>query len=195
MKNWLYQKDGIQSYHLQTVYSHLDQLSVFLLSGLLTAKLLILIYLERLAAEKQMLVYIFEPKDIDWEKELIRGTTIHGGEGLYPFPAVIYDRLIIVKNQKDFIDEVRFKLQSVYHIPFINPIKLSILTSNKWDTHKLLAQEFNKFLPDTRLLKQQSDHKRNAGSIWRSIFKTYRRNKKQGNHSDYPQANRNLLDQ
>jgi hypothetical protein len=116
--------------------------------------------LTRLAHEKQMLIYIFEPKDIDWEKELIKGTSMRGGgEDLYPFPAVIYDRLILAKNQKEFIDEVRFKLQSIYHIPFINPVKLSLLTSNKWDTHKLLLDDFKSYLPDTRQLKQNSDIK------------------------------------
>ncbi|WP_318505552.1 putative amidoligase domain-containing protein [Bacillus sp. T3] len=107
-------------------------------------------HLERLATDKQMLIYMFEPKDIDWEKQMIKGETSYG-EGLFPFPAVIYDRLVTGKNQK--VDEIRAKLQYSCHIPFINPTKLSILTRNKWETHQLLINEYEQYLPKTCLLE------------------------------------------
>ncbi|MGJ7918949.1 putative amidoligase domain-containing protein [Neobacillus sp. LXY-4] len=112
-------------------------------------------HIERLAAEKQMLVYVFEPQDINWDQQIIKGTTI-SGDGIFPFPAVIYDRLFSTKKNP-LIDEVRTKLQSVYKIPFINPTKLSILTGNKWETHKLLVQDHEEVLPDSCLLNHTSD--------------------------------------
>lgn len=112
-------------------------------------------HLERLATEKQMLVYVFQPEDIDWDQQVIKGETIHG-EGFFPFPAVIYDRFVTGKKNSK-IDEVRARLQYVCHIPFINPTTLSILTKNKWETHKLLIQEHEKYLPNTCLLEQPAD--------------------------------------
>ena len=113
-------------------------------------------HLGRLATERQMLIYVFEPKDIDWDQQLIKGTTING-DGIFPFPTVIYDRLIVTSLKRDAVDDVRVKLQSVYHIPFINPVKLSLLTRNKWETQKLLENEHGRYLPDARLLQQVTD--------------------------------------
>ncbi|WP_147535605.1 putative amidoligase domain-containing protein [Bacillus marasmi] len=112
-------------------------------------------HIERLATEKQMLVYVFEPKDIDWNQQIIKGETSKG-QGIFPFPAVIYDRLVVGKKDP-IIDRIRAKLQHVYHIPFINPTKLSILTRNKWETHKLLYEKHEKILPDACLLQDTGD--------------------------------------
>lgn len=112
-------------------------------------------HIERLAAEKQMLIYVFEPKDIDWEQQIIKGETSKG-LGVFPFPAVIYDRLVVGKKDA-IIDQIRAKLQQVYRIPFINPTKLSLLTRNKWETHKLLYENHEKLLPDACLLQEAGD--------------------------------------
>lgn len=108
-------------------------------------------HIERLAHEKQMLVYVFEPKDIDWEQQIIKGENSKG-KAYFPFPAVIYDRLVVGKKDP-IIDQVRAKLQHVYHIPFINSTKLSLLTRNKWETHSLLSENHKKILPDACLLQ------------------------------------------
>ena len=113
-------------------------------------------HLGRLAHEKQMLVYVFEPDDINWEQQLIKGTTIEG-EGYFPFPAVIYDRFFYDGECEYDIDEIRTKLETVYNIPFVNPVTLFRLTGDKWNTHKLLSDEFAEFLPETRLLQGVSD--------------------------------------
>ncbi len=113
-------------------------------------------HLCRLAHEKQMLVYIFEPHDIDWDQQVIKGTTMNG-EGLFPFPAVIYDRFFLGGEKKIDIDQVRAMLQSVYHIPFVNSMTLFYLTGNKWDCHQLLSREHGEVLPETRLLQNSSD--------------------------------------
>ena len=103
-----------------------------------------------------MLVYIFEPHDIDWDQQVIKGTTMNG-EGLFPFPAVIYDRFFLGGEKKIDIDQVRAMLQSVYHIPFVNSMTLFYLTGNKWDCHQLLSREHEEVLPETRLLQNSSD--------------------------------------
>ncbi|KAB2338650.1 hypothetical protein F7731_03615 [Cytobacillus depressus] len=113
-------------------------------------------HLCRLAAEKQMLVYIFEPKDIIWEQQLIKGTTFDG-EGFFPFPAVIYDRYFFEGEKINEIDEVRVKLQTVFNIPFVNPMSLFKLTGNKWDCHLLLSKKYEEYLPETRLLQHSTD--------------------------------------
>jgi hypothetical protein len=113
-------------------------------------------HLGRLAAEKQMLVYVFEPQDIDWEKQIIKGTTIFG-EGIFPFPAVIYDRFYATEKNNPMVEDARVRLESVFRIPFVNPTGLSVLTGNKWETHQLLMEEHGPFLPEARLLKQPED--------------------------------------
>lgn len=142
-------------------------------------------HIEKLAHEKQMLVYVFEPKNIDWDQQIIKGET-SDGEGYFPFPAVIYDRLVVGKKDS-MIDQVRAKLQHVHHIPFINPTKLSQLTRNKWETHKLLCENFEKFLPDACLLQSTenliemlNDYgeiylKPVGGSLGRGILRVIRR--------------------
>lgn len=114
-------------------------------------------HLCRLAHEKQMLAFVFEPQDILWDQKLIKGTSING-EGLFPFPAVIYDRYFLGGKEKGVdIDEVRAKLQSVNKIPFVNPPALFQLTGNKWDAHQLLAKEHDEYLPESRLLEHPTD--------------------------------------
>lgn len=114
-------------------------------------------HLCRLAKEKQMLVYVFEPKDINWDQKMVRGTSING-DGIFPFPAVIYDRYFYEANhQKREVDEIRFKLQSVYNIPFINSPILFHLTGDKWASHQVLSRTHEEYLPDTRLLGSPSD--------------------------------------
>ncbi|MED3868295.1 YheC/YheD family protein [Priestia megaterium] len=113
-------------------------------------------HLCRLANEKRMLVYVFEPEDIDWEKKLVKGTTING-EGLFPFPAVIYDRYFIDSRKNILIDEVRAKLQAIYKIPFVNSSNLFQLTGDKWATYELLMKEYEEFLPESRLVQKSAD--------------------------------------
>lgn len=114
-------------------------------------------HLSKIAKEKQMFVYVFEPKDIQWDKQLIKGTTMNG-DGLFPFPAVIYDRYFRTSNkQKKEMDELRAKLQLIYNIPFVNPPSLFDLTGNKWTSHQLLSDEHQDYLPDTRLLEHPTD--------------------------------------
>lgn len=109
-------------------------------------------HLCRLAKEKQMITYIFEPKDIDWVNLVIKGTTIDG-DGVFPFPAVIYDRYFYEKkSMKNETDEIRFKLQYIHNIHFINSPALFQLTGDKWLTHQLLLRTHETFLPETRQL-------------------------------------------
>lgn len=117
-------------------------------------------HLFRLAQEKQILVYVFEPSDIDWENQVINGIS-HSGEGVFPFPAVIYDRYLMKENTNIMydIEEVRTKLQTIYNIPFLNPPALSKLTGNKWSTHQLLVKEYEEYLPQTKLIEQLNDVK------------------------------------
>jgi glutathione synthase/RimK-type ligase-like ATP-grasp enzyme len=115
-------------------------------------------HLFRLAKEKQMFVYVFEPKDINWDQKVIKGTTLDG-EGIFPFPAVIYDRFLFrgKTNITYDIDEVRVKLQTLYKIPFLNPPSLFQLTGNKWETHQLLLDKHEEYLPETRLIEHSTD--------------------------------------
>lgn len=114
-------------------------------------------HLSKIAKERQMLVYVFEPNDILWEQQLIKGTTIDG-DGIFPFPAVIYDRYFHnkLKRGKE-IDELRAKLQFIHQIPFINPPSLFELTGNKWASHQILSENHEEYLPDARLLEHPSD--------------------------------------
>lgn len=114
-------------------------------------------HLFRLAKEKQMFVYVFEPQDINWDQQVIKGTTLNG-EGIFPFPAVIYDRLFSRKANNDYdIDEIRAKLETLNKIPFLNPPAMVELTSNKWETHQLLSDEHDEYLPETRRFKHFTD--------------------------------------
>ena len=114
-------------------------------------------HLSKIAKLKQMLIYVFEPKDIVWEKGLIKGTTMDG-EGLFPFPAVIYDRYFRnTKNQNKEVEEIRAKLEYIHQIPFINSPKLFDLTGDKWKSHQILVEEHSEYLPDTRILQHSSD--------------------------------------
>ncbi|MFX3623583.1 MAG: YheC/YheD family protein [Ectobacillus sp.] len=114
-------------------------------------------HLCRLAKDKQMLMYIFEPEDINWEQKVIKGTTL-SGNGIFPFPSVIYDRYFHTKGvKKEFVDEIRVRLQAVYHIPFVNPPALFQLTGDKWLSHQVLSKELEEYLPDARLLERPSD--------------------------------------
>ncbi|MBB6445380.1 putative amidoligase domain-containing protein [Bacillus benzoevorans] len=116
-------------------------------------------HISKMAINKQMLVYVFEPKDIIWEKQLIKGTTTEG-EGLFPFPAVIYDRYFLTrKKQIKEIEEIRAKLQFIYQIPFINSPKLFDLTGDKWLSYQVLKEKHEEYLPDTCIYKQPSDIK------------------------------------
>jgi hypothetical protein len=111
----------------------------------------------RLGAEKQMLVYIFDPRNIDWDKMVVEGTS-HIGSGIFPLPDVIYDRYFIDEdNVIEEIDEIRIKLQSVYGIPFINPLSLFKLTGDKSKCYEVLSQTCAEYLPDTRLLENPYD--------------------------------------
>lgn len=113
-------------------------------------------HLMRIAEERKMLVYVFEPQDIDWNNHRIKGTSLKG-EGIFPFPAVIYDRYFLGGENSVDIEEIRVKLQLVYHIPFVNPQSLFTITGNKWDTHQLLQKDHEEYLPDACLLEQSSN--------------------------------------
>jgi hypothetical protein len=104
-----------------------------------------------------MLVYIFDPRNIDWDKMVVEGTS-HIGSGIFPLPDVIYDRYFIDEdNVIEEIDEIRIKLQSVYGIPFINPLSLFKLTGDKSKCYEVLSQTCAEYLPDTRLLENPYD--------------------------------------
>lgn len=109
-------------------------------------------HLFHLAKAKQMLLYAFEPDDIDWVQMTIKGTSIDG-EGVFPFPAVIYDRYLRIRDRSQDIKDVRFKFQFTYKIPFINSPSLFKLTGDKWKSHQLLSSHYGKHLPETKLLK------------------------------------------
>ena len=109
-------------------------------------------HLFQLAKEKQMFVYVFEPEDIDWNNRTIKGTS-YDGDGIFPFPAVIYDRYLLVRDKNSDIKDVRLKFQFTYNIPFVNSPSLFKLTGDKWRTHELLSSHYTPYLPDTRSLK------------------------------------------
>jgi hypothetical protein len=109
-------------------------------------------HLCRLGKERRMLVYYFDPANINWEKKVIRGTSIYGDRE-FPFPDVIYDRLFLSCNtNKQELDQMRLKFIHVYNIQFINSPALFDLTGNKWETHNLLSVDYKENLPETRLL-------------------------------------------
>lgn len=113
--------------------------------------------ISKMALNKQMLVYVFEPKDIIWEKQLIKGTTMEG-EWLFPFPAVIYDRYFLTrKNQIIEMEEIRARLEYIYRIPFINSPKLFDLTGNKWLSYQVLKETHEEYLPETRIFSKPAD--------------------------------------
>lgn len=111
----------------------------------------------RLGKEKRMLVYYFDPANINWDKKVIHGISIYG-EGEFPFPDVIYDRLFLSYNtNKQELDQMRLKFIHVYNIQFINSPTLFELTGNKWETHTLLSEDLKENLPETRLLEHPSE--------------------------------------
>lgn len=113
-------------------------------------------HLCRLGKERRMLVYYFDPANINWDKKVIRGTSIYG-EQEFPFPDVIYDRLFLSSStNKEELDQMRLKFIHVYNIQFINSPALFDLTGNKWETHSLLSEEYKENLPETRLLNHPS---------------------------------------
>ena len=114
-------------------------------------------HLFRLGKEKRMLIYLFEPKDIDWEQKVIHGSSIYG-DGIFPFPDVIYDRYFLGNtNMKQEVDDIRLKFQHIYKIRFINPPSLFDLTGNKWASHELLSAKHKGYLPDTHLIQDPAE--------------------------------------
>ncbi|HBI05008.1 MAG TPA: hypothetical protein DDY49_13380, partial [Paenibacillaceae bacterium] len=114
-------------------------------------------HLCRLGKERRMLVYYFDPANINWEKKVIRGTSVYGEQD-FPFPDVIYDRLFLSSTtDKQELDQMRLKFIHVYNIQFINSPALFELTGNKWETHTLLFEDYEEYLPETRLLNHPSE--------------------------------------
>jgi hypothetical protein len=114
-------------------------------------------HLFRIAHEKQMLVYVFDTQDVDWEAKVIYGTS-EDGEGWFPFPAVVYDRYFVFGEQgEQILNEFRNKLHFQYDIPFVNPPSLFQVTSDKWATFELLSKANKRFLPDSRLVERAED--------------------------------------
>jgi hypothetical protein len=114
-------------------------------------------HLWNLGKEKRILVYVFGPEDINWEKQVINGSSVYGTD-TFPFPNVIYDRYFL-NNENSHIDinEVRTKLHAIYDIPFVNTPALFQLTGDKWKSHEILASKFKNYLPDTRLVTNSDD--------------------------------------
>ncbi|WP_139489835.1 putative amidoligase domain-containing protein [Brevibacillus dissolubilis] len=113
--------------------------------------------LNKLGTEKNMLVYYFEPNDIDWHNMTIKGIS-HQGPGVFPFPDVIYDRYFLGPYRKNYnIDEVRLKLMTIYGVKFLNPPSLFELTGDKWRSHQLLAKDNADLLPETHMLQDPND--------------------------------------
>lgn len=116
-------------------------------------------HISEIAQEKQMLVYVFAPEDIHWDKQLINGTTLDG-QRLLPFPSVIYDRYFRRrKNNRPELEETRAKLEFLYQIPFINSPRLFALTGNKWTSYELLKEELEEYLPVSCLYREPQDIK------------------------------------
>lgn len=110
--------------------------------------------LVRRGKEKNYLVYIFDPEDIDWEQQLVRGTYYIGNEPItecLPLPHVVYDRYFPSSDETELIDQVREKLIS-NSVQFVNPPALFDLTSDKWKCHQLLSEMLSEYLPVTKLV-------------------------------------------
>ena len=140
-----------------------------------------------------MLVYVFEPQDIMWDKQLIKGTTIEG-ESLFPFPAVIYDRYFwIRKKHMQEVEEIRAKLEFIYQIPFINPPKLFEFTRDKWLTYQTLKEEHEDFMPHTRIYQQPADIKEMLNQYGEIFIKPIGGCIRKRNHSRHAELLGNVL--
>jgi hypothetical protein len=105
--------------------------------------------LARRGKEKNYLVYIFEPEDIDWEQQVVRGLYYMGSESItasLPFPQVVYDRYFSSSEEKNRINQVREKLMSQL-VKFVNPPSLFDLTVDSWKCHQLLSKHVLEYLP------------------------------------------------
>ncbi|RFU67289.1 hypothetical protein D0469_15455 [Peribacillus saganii] len=108
----------------------------------------------RRGREKNYLVYIFEPDDIDWKQQLIRGTYFIGGESkteYLPFPHVVYDRYFSSSDEAHRINQVYEELMS-NSIKFVNPPALFNLTVDNWKYHQFLSEHLLEYLPESKFV-------------------------------------------
>lgn len=78
-------------------------------------------HLCQIGREKNILVYVFEPKNINWEEKVISGSVYLEEENIFPFPDAIFDLYSVRDAADDNIDEIRKKLQSTYNIKLVIP--------------------------------------------------------------------------
>ncbi|RXT03580.1 YheC/YheD family protein [Ammoniphilus sp. CFH 90114] len=115
--------------------------------------------LSRRGREKQYLVYVFEPQDIDWDRLLVKGTYYLRSEPVtawLPFPQVVYDRYFLSNAKSDSIHEIRERLRS-HQVKFLNPPALFEITGDKWRCHKFLSHYLSDYLPVTVRLEKSED--------------------------------------
>lgn len=99
------------------------------------------------------IVYYFSVKDVDFEKEMIRGTYLNELTGRwekkeFPYPDVLYDRGGgTLKSQLEISDYIREELELDSQLKKIN----CRYYFDKWDVHKELSKrnEMKKYLPCT----------------------------------------------
>ncbi len=107
--------------------------------------------------------FVFCPRDIDWEKKVIRGSVppLPGDETtgwvtrVFPFPDVIYDRGLFPKGDlRHAAGEVRKILRKYPGISFFNPGFFG-----KWKTHRILSKHetLYRYLPETRFCHSIAD--------------------------------------
>ena len=110
----------------------------------------------------KMLVYVFSPDDVNWEKGIINGYSLAGDspeetwqQSVYPFPDVIYDRgLFPPGDHRREAALLRKRFRSSAAVKYFNPAFFG-----KWKTHRWLAEHpsLRLHLPDTLLIKSIRD--------------------------------------
>jgi len=111
------------------------------------------------ARKHGILMYFFYPRDLDWQKNLIKGHTLKtdGSKNnvewtidQFPFPDIVYNRLSFRRNEAQ--KHVRSLLNRLEKSPHIYLFNRRFL--NKWEVHQSLAENSHSsaLVPETRLL-------------------------------------------
>lgn len=105
--------------------------------------------------------YMFSVRDVDWNRRVVRGFRwFRGGRrgwrrGEFPFPDVVYDRLLSRRAEaRPAVQATRQRLLALPGVHYFNPGYF-----DKWDVHQRLAQrpELAAYLPETRPLTSVAD--------------------------------------
>lgn len=109
-------------------------------------------FLQNFGAEKDFIVYVFFPEDIDWENRIIKGYQYDISLGYwianhFPVPLFIYDRCFyttgyMFRKYRPFIEKLQNDKRTIF---------LGHGLKGKWDVYNILftSPKYKKFLPKT----------------------------------------------